>query len=158
MVKDPESAARLAPDFQPNMIRIVMKRIITAILFIVMAVSAVSCGSKADINGEWKITSVGSEAVEAGEAAPSLTFDIKTGRVNGYTGVNIVNGNFEQDGRRLQIGGLGVTMMAGPEEDMKLERAILDTFDTVRYAKTAADGTLEFLNSDGEVIMTLARR
>lgn len=158
MVKDPESAERLAPDFRPNMIYTVMKRIITAIIFTIMAISAASCGSKADINGEWKITSVGSEAVEAGEAAPSLTFDIKTGRVNGYTGVNIVNGNFEQDGRRLQIGGLGVTMMAGPVEDMEIERAILDTFGKVRYAKTTADGTLELLDSDGEVIMTLARR
>ena len=43
-------------------------------------------------------------------------------------------------------------------EDMEIERAILDTFGKVRYAKTTADGTLELLDSDGEVIMTLARR
>lgn len=82
----------------------------------------------------------------------------ETGRIHGYTGVNIVNGEYEQEGRRLILKGLGVTMMAGPEEDMNLERNILDAFNDTMTAKMAEDGSLEFLNGDGDVIMTLSKR
>lgn len=119
---------------------------------------SVSCSSKVDLNGDWKITSVGNEIVEPSEAPPTLSFNSETGRVHGYTGVNIVNGNYAHEGRKLELSGLGATMMAGPEEDMALERKILDAFEKVRRTRLSEEGYLEFLNSEDEVIMTLDRK
>ena len=135
-----------------------MKRILTSLIIIAMATAAVSCNSKVDLNGEWKITSVGTEEVTSSEAAPSLSFNTETGRIHGYTGVNIVNGEYEQEGRKLSLKGLGMTMMAGPEDDMALERKILDAFEQVRTAKETSEGELALYDSEGEIIMTLKRR
>lgn len=144
--------------FGPLLCEEYMKRILTAIIITMMALSAASCSSKVQLEGEWKITSAGNEKIVDTEASPSLTFNTETGRIHGYTGVNIVNGEYEQEGRRLTLKGLGVTMMAGPEEDMNLERNILDAFNDTMTAKMAEDGSLEFLNGDGDVIMTLSKR
>lgn len=133
-----------------------MKRILTAIIFTAMALT--SCSNKVDLNGEWKIISVGSEKVTETEAPPTLSFDTATGRFHGYTGVNIVNGDYVQEGRRLTLNGLGVTMMAGPEEDMALERKILDTYTQVHTTRLSDDGELHLLNADKDTVMTLARR
>lgn len=122
------------------------------------ALSAASCSKKVQLEGEWKITSAGNEQISDSEAAPSLTFNTETGRIHGYTGVNIVNGEFEQEGRKLTLKGLGVTMMAGPEEDMNLERKILDAFNEVKTARMGEGESLEFLNGEGDVIMTLSKR
>lgn len=123
-----------------------------------MAFSTVSCGKRPELNGEWKITSVDSETVTLSEASPSLTFNSETGRIHGYTGVNIVNGEYVQEGRRLSLQGLGVTMMAGPEEDMDLESKILDAFENIHSAKLSDKDSLEFYNKDGEIIMTLSKK
>lgn len=131
---------------------------ITAILIAAMTLAAGSCSSKAELQGEWKIVSVGTDNVGITEAPPTLSFDTETGRVHGYTGVNIVNGSFTQEGRKLTLSDLGVTMMAGPAEDMALERKILDAFNNVRKAKTSEEGNLLLLNDEDEVIVTLARR
>lgn len=121
-------------------------------------ISAASCSNKVQLEGDWKITSAGDEKIVDSEASPTLTFNTGTGRIHGYTGVNIVNGEYEQDGRKLSLKGLGVTMMAGPEEDMNLERNILDAFNEVHSVKPDGEDGIEFLNGDGEVIMTLVRK
>lgn len=133
-----------------------MKRILTAIILAAMTLTA--CSKKVDLQGEWKITAIGSDKVMETEAPPTLSFDIETGRFHGYTGVNIVNGDFIQEGRRLSLNGFGVTMMAGPEEDMALERKILDTYPQVRSTRLSDEGELLLLNADKDTVMTLARR
>lgn len=135
-----------------------MKRILTAIFIAMAAISAGSCTDKGALQGEWIIRSVGDMMIQDAEASPSLTFNIETGRIHGYTGVNIVNGEFEREGRKLSLKGLGVTMMAGPEEDMDLERRILDSFNNVTHAKISPEGELQFFNSERDTIMILVRR
>lgn len=135
-----------------------MKRIINLILISAMTVIAVSCGGKIDLNGEWKITSVGSDAIEESEAVPTLSFNTSTGRIHCYTGVNIVNGDFTQEGRRLTLSCLGATRMAGPAEDMQIERNILDGFEKVYSSKMSDDGTLHLLDKEGETVMILQKR
>ena len=135
-----------------------MRKIITAILITAMALASASCSKRFDLDGNWKITSVGDETVAPSEAPPTLSFNSETGRVHGYTGVNIVNGDYSHEGRRLTIGALGATMMAGPEEDMALERKILEAFENTVKARLSEEGVLEFLNSEDEVIMTLERK
>lgn len=135
-----------------------MKQYITITLITIMALLSAACSNKVDLNGDWKITSVGTETVESSEAPPTLSFNSETGRIHGYTGVNIVNGDYSHDGRKLSISGLGATMMAGPEEDMLLERKILGAFENTVETRLTEEGSLEFVNSDDEVLMTLERK
>ena len=105
---------------------------------------------------QWE--SLGTESIQAGEAAPTLSFNTETGRIHGYTGVNVVNGEYEYAGRKLTLSGLGVTMMAGPEEDMKLERSILDAFAKISSVKQSEERELLLLDKEGDIVMTLQRR
>ena len=72
--------------------------------------------------------------------------------------MNIVNGDYSHDGRKLSINGLGATMMAGPEEDMVLERKILEAFENTVETRLTEEGNLEFLNSEDVVVMTLEKK
>ena len=157
MVLNPGRAVRLAPDFWTENLSD-MKRIITAILISLMTMTCISCASKVELNGEWAITSVGTDEISVSESVPTLTFNSETGRVHGYTGINIVNGNYSHEGRKLSLSGLGVTMMAGPADEMALERKILDAFNATRSVKMSDEGELLLMDGDGNEIMTLARK
>lgn len=123
-----------------------------------MTMTCISCAKKVDLNGEWAITSVGSDEITASESVPTLNFNSETGRIHGYTGINIVNGNYSHEGRRLSLSGLGVTMMAGPEDEMALERKILDAFNATRTVKMSDEGELLLIDGDGNEMMTLVRK
>lgn len=135
-----------------------MKQILTSFLMIIMAATAISCNNKVDLNGDWRITSVGSEKIESSEAGPSLSFNAETGRIHGYTGVNIVNGEYEHEGRTLTLKGLGTTMMAGPDEDMRLERKIVEGFEKIKTAKESPEGEVILYDSDGNPVMSIIRK
>ena len=120
--------------------------------------TCISCAKKVDLNGEWAITSVGSDEITVSESVPTLNFNSETGRIHGYTGINIVNGNYSYEGRRLSLSGLGVTMMAGPEDEMALERKILDAFNATRTVKMSDEGELLLIDGDGNEMMTLVRK
>lgn len=157
MVLNPGRAVRSAPDFWTENLSD-MKRIITAILISLMTMTCISCASKVELNGEWAITSVGTDEISVSESVPTLTFNSETGRIHGYTGINIVNGNYSHEGRKLSLSGLGVTMMAGPADEMALERKILDAFNATRSVKMSDEGELLLMDGDGNEIMTLARK
>ncbi len=157
MVLNPGRAVRLAPDFWTE-IYDDMKRILTTILISIMTMTCISCTNKVELNGEWAITSVGSDEITASESVPTLTFNSETGRIHGYTGINIVNGNYSHEGRKLSLTGLGVTMMAGPADEMALERKILDAFNATKTVKMSDEGELLLIDGDGNEIMTLARK
>lgn len=157
MVLNPGRAVRSAPDFWTEN-HSDMKRIITAILISLMTMTCISCASKVELNGEWAITSVGTDEISVSESVPTLTFNSETGRIHGYTGINIVNGNYSHEGRKLSLSGLGVTMMAGPADEMALERKILDAFNATRSVKMSDEGKLLLMDGEGNEIMTLARK
>lgn len=157
MVLNPGRAVRPAPDFWTET-DFDMKRIITATLISLMTMTCISCASKVELNGEWAITSVGADEITASESVPTLTFNSETGRIHGYTGINIVNGNYSHEGRKLSLSGLGVTMMAGPADEMALERKILDAFNATRSAKMPDEGELLLIDADGNELMTLTRK
>ena len=157
MVLNPGRAVRSAPDFWTENLSD-MKRIITAILISLMTMTCISCASKVELNGEWAITSVGTDEITASESVPTLSFNSETGRIHGYTGINIVNGNYSHEVRKLSLSGLGVTMMAGPADEMALERKILDAFNATRSVKMSDEGELLLMDGDGNEIMTLARK
>lgn len=157
MVLNPGRAVRLAPDFWTE-IYDDMKRILTTILISIMTMTCISCTNKVELNGEWAITSVGSDEITASESVPTLTFNSETGRIHGYTGINIVNGNYSHEGRKLSLTGLGVTMMAGPADEMALERKILDAFNATKTVKMSEKGELLLIDADGNELMSLTRK
>ena len=122
-----------------------------------MIILASSCG-RVDLAGEWKIVSVGSEQIQDSKAVPTLSFNEETGQIHGYTGVNIVNGEYVQEGRKLSLKGLGMTMMAGPAEDMALERKIVSAFENIHSTKLNENDELLILDQQGDTLMVLARR
>lgn len=135
-----------------------MKSIIRAIIIAALSLASLSCSKRPELAGEWKINSVGDVRIKVSEAPPTLNFNKETGRIHGYTGVNVINGDYTYEGRKLSVKGIGMTMMAGPEEDMKLERTILQTLEQVYSVSQDENGELALKNKNGEVIMTLARR
>lgn len=129
----------------------------TTLIFALLAILASSCG-RIDLNGEWKIISVGVDTVQASQAVPTLSFNEETGLVHGYTGVNVFNGEYTQEGRKLSLDNIGTTRMAGPSEDMELERKIITAFEEVHSARMTEDDELIFINNEGDTLMVLARK
>lgn len=129
----------------------------TTLIFILLAVLASSCG-RIDLNGEWKIISVGVDTVQSSQAVPTLSFNEETGLVHGYTGVNVFNGEYTQEGRRLSLDNIGMTRMAGPADDMELERKIITAFEAVHSTRMTENDELIFINNEGDTLMTLARK
>ena len=132
-------------------------RLYTTLIFALLAILASSCG-RIDLNGEWKIISVGVVTVQASQAVPTLSFNEETGLVHGYTGVNVFNGEYTQEGRKLSLDNIGTTRMAGPSEDMELERKIITAFEEVHSARMTEDDELIFINNEGDTLMVLARK
>lgn len=129
----------------------------TTLIFILLAVLTSSCG-RIDLNGEWKIISVGVDTVQSSQAVPTLSFNEETGLVHGYTGVNVFNGEYTQEGRRLSLDNIGMTRMAGPADDMELERKIITAFEAVHSTRMTENDELIFINNEGDTLMTLARK
>lgn len=96
-----------------------MKKIIATIATAAAIVTACGTANKAvDIKGEWTIVAIQGETVDI-EEMPSLAFD--GNKYHGYTGVNLINGEFEREGNVITLGDGAMTRKAGPAEDMEVE-------------------------------------
>ena len=131
-----------------------MKRILT---FAASVLVLASCCSQPDLSGKWNILKVNGEDVTViGEEKPFVEFNTEESRVHGYTGCNIMNGAYTLEGKDLSFGNMATTMMAGPEENMKTERSVLDAMG--KAVRVKADGEkLLLLDENKEVIMALGK-
>ena len=67
-----------------------------------------------------------------------------------------MNGSYTMDKKDFAFGNMATTMMAGPEENMKAERSVLDAMGKV--ARIKADGEkLLFLDEGKNVVMELGK-
>lgn len=133
-----------------------MKKLMKLVGIALVSLAVASCNTSVDLSGKWEIAEVNGQTIEASEHTPFMEFDVDNSRVHGHTGVNIMNGSYTLDGNKLSLGKMATTMMAGPMEDMELERTILDTIEKSAKVK-AADNTLQILDADGKVIMVLKK-
>ena len=60
------------------------------------------------------------------------------------------------DGNKLTFGNMATTMMAGPEQNMKTEAAVLESLRNVNKVKGNSE-SLKFLDSEGKVVMELGK-
>lgn len=110
------------------------------------------------ISGDWNIVSVNGKEVEATdtERQPFIHFDKPKGKISGNTGCNYLMGKcwFDNKNGRVTFSNLGSTMMACP--DMTTETAILEALRKVISYSRTRDGSIEFHDSDGKIVLTLA--
>ena len=135
----------------------VMKSILYGLMIAATALSLASCCGQPDLSGKWNILKVnGEEIVVIGEEAPYMEFNTEETRVHGYTGCNIMNGSYTMDKKDFAFGNMATTMMAGPEENMKAERNVLEAMGKVATVK--ADGEkLLLLDENKDVVMELGK-
>ena len=60
------------------------------------------------------------------------------------------------EGNKLTFGNMATTMMAGPEQNMKTETAVLEALGKVAKVK-GNEESLKFIDADGNVVMELAK-
>ena len=102
-----------------------------------------------DPTGTWRLVLLGSRPPARDTQGPvTLTFD-GDGMLYGMAGVNRVRGTWSADeDDQLAVGPLVSTMMAGPDEAMATERALLALL-SVPLAATVDDGGLRLVTEDG---------
>ena len=92
----------------------------------------------------WKLVGLpGHDSSALGGAKRPLTARFEAGRISGFSGCNRFMGDYTVERDKLVIGTLAGTMMACPEPDMVLERAVHGALTgTLRYAISADRLTL----------------
>lgn len=102
-----------------------------------------------DPTGTWRLVLLGGRAPAADTHGPvTLTFD-GDGMLYGMAGVNRVRATWSADeDDQLTVGPLVSTMMAGPDDAMATERALL-TLLSAPLAATVDDGGLRLVAEDG---------
>lgn len=131
-----------------------MKRIF---IFATSILMLASCCSQPDLSGKWNILKVNGEDITViGEEKPFVEFNTEESRVHGFTGCNIMNGAYTLEGKDFTFGNMATTMMAGPEENMKAERNVLEAMGKVATVK--ADGEkLLLLDENKDIVMELGK-
>jgi putative lipoprotein len=104
----------------------------------------------------WKFVSIDGEPVTVAQNArePHLILKAKDKALAGSTGVNRIVGTYElPGGAAIRLRPVGTTMMAGPEQMMKLERRLLDRLPQVDGYRL--EGQRLTLNAQGRDVMEL---
>lgn len=109
--------------------------------------------SGAEVTGvEWRPVSIGNLVVPK-DSELHIRFEVD-GSVKGHGGCNGFFGSLQQTDSGVQVGPLGSTRMACPEEIMDRETAFLDAVQRTRGFATGG-GELSLLDEDGLVLATL---
>lgn len=136
------------------------KKMIVAVAACAMAFAACNAPKKsdfADMDGEWNITEVdGSKLTTATGQMPYIGFDLKEGRVYGYSGCNRMMATIDSKTGKPNFENMGSTMMACP--DMETEGKVLAALAKVRSAKNGGDGTASLMDADGKEVAKLEKR
>lgn len=116
---------------------------------------------RGEISGEWAIKTVNGNPAK-GDMSPYILFDPNNGRIYGNNGCNTINGQYDVNpaDSTLRFTDLITTMRLCPGESS--EREINIALDKVRrYTWTFTPElayTLDFLDADGNTLMTLLRQ
>lgn len=106
----------------------------------------------------WKIVSVGGKPVRSDPDMPSrepgFVFDAESSRVAGSGGVNNMSGGYKLDGRKLSIGPMMQTQMAGDPELMAQEFSIGKAMADIRSYEISGT-TLTLLSGSNVELLRL---
>ncbi len=79
----------------------------------------------------WTLFAVEGKKLEGIEEPPTIRFDSRELKINGFGGVNRYFGNYQSEGPLMQIDPGGMTMMAGEEAAMQLESKFIRLLEKV---------------------------
>lgn len=100
---------------------------------------------------DWTVQTIAGNDVLP-DAKPTIRFGSDY-NVSGSATCNRLIGTYKMEGREIDLGPLGSTMMScAPNENMQQERAFLDALDDVEAIQVLADGTLLMSTDEGETI------
>lgn len=126
---------------------------------IVVLTSKVNLSVLSSLEGEWKITQVGEEAIPANlEKKPFISFDTAKKSIHGNAGCNMINGSFTtttSSATSIAFPAVAATMMACP--DMTIERKIMDALNEVKSFTILTDKSAGLYAEDGTILLLLAR-
>ncbi len=88
--------------------------------------------------GTWKLRLLGDRSSAREPELAKLTLHFAGDQVNGTAGINRFFGAYRLSGDTIKLGPLGMTMMAGPEEAMQLEREFTTALNTADRWKIEA--------------------
>lgn len=113
------------------------------------------------LEGEWKIAQIKGEDLPSGlEKEPFISFDLKSKRIHGNAGCNMINSGIITDDnnqRSLSFPAIAATMMACP--NMDVERKVLDALNAVKlFDVFAADKSIGLYGEDGTQLLLLKRK
>lgn len=132
---------------------------------IIMATAAIMLGATScknsitndiDINGEWKVSSINGEIVPKTLETASLTFDNKSKSYNGVTGVNLINGSYQQKDNALTIGEGAMTRKMGDPVSNDVETKYINAIHATKSV-AIEDGKLLLKDNAGNTLMELKR-
>lgn len=112
--------------------------------------------SQACLEGKWTISTVNGQQVTL-EEMPFIEFNAAENKFHGNSGVNIMNGTFEKNGKKLTFGNAATTMMAGPEAATNVEKNILKSLSEVVSFDNVCQNKAELKNAKGEVLLVLTK-
>lgn len=143
-----------------------MKNVLVTLCFVSTALALFSCRSSKEVaslssmNGEWNIVEINGAAVtpSQGQSAPTIGFDITTGKVYGNSGCNRLMGSFDVNAKAgtIDLGQLGSTRMMCP--DMTLEQNVLSTLTQVKGYKKMGKASMALCNAANRPVMVLEKK
>lgn len=132
---------------------------------ILMATAAIMLGATScknsisndiEINGEWKVSAINGDIVPKTLETATLTFDNKSKSYSGVTGVNIINGSYQQKDNALTIGEGAMTRKMGDPVSNDVETKYINA---IHATKSVALENRKLLLKDnaGNTLMELKR-
>lgn len=114
-------------------------------------------GLQEALNSEWNITEADGNAIKTTTGqAPYIGFDLKEGRIYGYSGCNRIMGSIDPKTQKPDFQRMGSTMMACP--DMETESKVLAALNKAKDFKQEKDGSLALLDEKGNKVARLEKR
>ena len=109
-----------------------------------------------DINGDWRVSSIGGEDVPETLEEATLSFDENTQSYHGVTGLNLINGSYQLDDHTLTIGEGAMTRKMGDSISNDIEMKYINAIHATKSV-TSEDGKLILQDEAGNTLMVLVK-
>lgn len=107
------------------------------------------------LNGTWKVTQIGDEAVD--EEGMKLVIDVDEKKLHGNTGCNVINGTLETDMDAANSISFQAITGTHHECDNSYEMQLIVAIEEANRARALTAGTVAFLNSQNKTVLKLER-
>lgn len=121
-----------------------------------------SCSTKSnttknlEINGDWKVSTIGGEAVPETLEEASLSFDENTKSYHGVTGVNLINGNYQLEDHSLKLNDGAMTRKMGDSISNDIEMKYINALHATKSVSAEGEKLL-LLDDEGNLLMELVK-